>query len=193
MKIDTSSIPDFETMSAEDKVKALMEFEIEDKENGENDAEYQKMKNLLNKANSQASEYKKMLREKQTEAEREAQERAEKDAEKDALLKSLMREKEVSGHTAEFLAIGFDTDLAKKSAEALADGDSKSIFANLKSFIENHDKGIKAEVLKQTPSPVPGSADKGAVTKEQFDKMGYTELVKFKTENPELYQELSQQ
>lgn len=191
-KIDVSKIEGFEEMSAEDKIKALMEAEIE-VPNAKDSDDYQKLKNSFNKASSDVADLKKQLKDKMSEQERMEAERKEADAEKDALLKSLLREKEVSGHTADFLSIGFDSDLAKKSAEAMADGDSKTIFANFKTFIENHDKGIKAEVLKSTPAPVSGGVGKEEMTKEKFANMSYSEMVKFKNENPEQYQELMKQ
>ena len=190
-KIDVTKIEGFEQMSAEEKIKALLDAEV-DTPKTENNDEVARLKDALNKASSDTANYKKLLREKQTEQEKAEAERAEKEAEKDALLKSLMREKEVSTNTAEFLSIGFDTDLAKKTAEAFADGDKTTVFANIKSFIENHDKGLKADILKQTPKPVSGGADKGT-TKEQFDKMSYSEMVAFKKENPEAFKQFTEQ
>lgn len=189
-KIDVTKIEGFEQMSAEEKIKALLDAEV-DTPKTENNDEVARLKDALNNASSDASKYKKLLREKQTEQEKAEAERAEKEAEREELLKSLMREKEVSTNTAEFLSIGFDTDLAKKTAEAFADGDKTTVFANIKSFIENHDKGLKADILKQTPKPVSGGADKG-ITKEQFDKMSYSEMVAFKKENPEAFKQFTE-
>lgn len=180
MKFDTSKIENFDTLSAEDKLKAILEFEMDDDS---------KLKDALNKASSEAANYKKQLREKQSEAERLEAERKEADLQKDELLKSLMREKTVSEHKANFLSVGYDNELASKSAEALADGNFAEIFNGFKSFVENRDKSIRAELLKSTPSPVGGSTDKGTISKEQFAKMNYSERAKFYAENPELYKE----
>ena len=78
-KIDTSKIPGYAEMSAEDKLKALEGFEYED-----NAAEVERLKNANSKLSSESAEYKRKLREKQTDDEAKAQKEAE---EKEALIK----------------------------------------------------------------------------------------------------------
>lgn len=185
MKIDVSKIEGYESMSVEEKLKALEDAEVTAPDN---DEEILKFKNLVQKANSQAAEYKRQLKEKMSEQERLEAERLEKDAEKDALLKSLLKEKDVSKYQAEFLKNGFDSDLALKSAEALADGDFTTVFANLKIYTEGLSQKVKAEVLRNTPTP-KGGTDLNPLTKEEFRKMGYTERVEFRQKYPELYSE----
>lgn len=180
MKIDTSKIENFDTLSAEEKLNALLNFELEDDS---------KLKDALNKASSEAANYKKQLREKQSESERLEAERKEADLKKDELLKTLMRDKTVSEHKASFLSVGYDNELASKSAEALADGNFAEIFNGFKSFVESRDKSIRAELLKSTPSPVGGSDGKGVISKEQFAKMNYSERAKFYADYPDLYKE----
>lgn len=184
MKIDVTKIEGYAEMSAEDKLKALENLEIEESQGEE---EIEKYKNLLQKANSQAADYKKQLRDKLSEQERLEAERQEKDAEKDALLKQLLKEKDVSKYQAQFLENGFDSDLAMKSAEALADGDYATVFANLKTYTEGLKKSVKTELLKATPKPDNKGEGGATITKEQFEKMGYTERVQFKKEYPDLY------
>lgn len=53
-KIDTSKIEGYDSMSAEDKLKALEEYEYED-----NADELENQKKLLSKANGEAAEWKK--------------------------------------------------------------------------------------------------------------------------------------
>ena len=60
MKI-TDKIEGYENMSAEEKLKALEGFEVEEP----NTSEVTKLKEALNKASSEASNYKKQLKEKQ--------------------------------------------------------------------------------------------------------------------------------
>lgn len=189
MKIDVSNIENFDSMTDEEKLSALMNFEFEDKA-PTGDDEILKYKTLMQKANAQASEYKKALREKQTEQERIDAERAEKEAEREALLKSLMREKDVSIQKASFLSHGFNDELSNSSAEALLDGDFDTFHKNLKSFLENKEKELRADILKATPKPVSGNENGSKVTKEEFDNMGYKERVELLKEQPELYAEL---
>ena len=80
MKFDVSKIEGYAEMSAEDKVKALEEYEIEVPK--DNTAEVNNLKEALSKANSQtskacseAAEWKRQYREKQTEQERAEAER----------------------------------------------------------------------------------------------------------------------
>ena len=94
MKIDVSKIVGYEEMSAEDKLKALEEYEFDvPKDNSE---EVKNLKESLSKANSQAAEYKRQWREKQSEAERAEAERAEREKAVEEELKSLRRDKTVS-------------------------------------------------------------------------------------------------
>ena len=190
MKIDVSNIENFDSMSDEEKLSALMNFEFEDKA-PTGDDEILKYKTLMQKANAQASEYKKALREKQTEQERLDAERAEKEAEREALLKSLMREKDVSVQKASFLSHGFSDELSVSTAEAILDGDFDTFHKNLKSFLDNKEKELRADILKATPKPVSGNEAGSTITKEQFDNMEYSEKAKLFAENKSLYDELN--
>ena len=49
-------------------------------------------------------------------------------------LNTLRREKSVSTYTADFLSLGYEENLAKETAEAMADGDFAKVFANQKKF-----------------------------------------------------------
>ena len=87
MKI-SDKIEGYAEMSAEEKLKALEEFEL-----AENDDT--KLKEALNKATAEASSYKKQLREKQTEQEKLEAERKEEAEKREALLNSLLDRKSV--------------------------------------------------------------------------------------------------
>ena len=186
MKIDITKIEGYEQMSAEDKIKALESYEVATVD----DKEVIKYKTAASKASSEAAEYKRQLREKQTEAERAEEER--KESEKKLLdeLNELKRDKNVSANTANFLALGLSNDIAKASAEALVDGNTSDLFKNLKTFITEHDKARDAESLRKTPKPEGNDHGGREVTQEEFDKMTYSEVVKLKEDNPELYKKL---
>ena len=182
MKIDTTKIENFENLSAEEKLNAILNFDIEVEDTS-------KLKNALNKATSEAAEYKKALREKQTEQERLEAERKAAENEREELLKNLMREKTIADNKAQFLAVGYGEELANKSAEAMADGNFTEIFSGFKTFVESRDKQIRAELIKGTPAPTGGNTDV-TITKEQFRKMSFTERNNLYNENPELYKQL---
>ena len=191
MKIDVTKIEGYESLSAEEKLKALENFEFEEPK--DNSDELQKVKNSLNKASSEAAEYKRQLKEKMTEQERLEAERKEEMEKKDKLLESLLKDKEVADFTSNFLSVGYTEDVAKSSAEAIVNKDYNTVFGNLKTFIEGIEKNAEAKVLKQTPKPTGKANDNPSVTKEQFDKMGYLARVEFAEENPDLFNQYNEQ
>ena len=170
MRIDTAKIENYETMSAEDKLKALEEYEFETPAPKEND-EVTKLKAALSKANSDAAEWKRQFREKQTEAERAEAERKEHEAAVEDELRTLRRDKSVSGYVAQYLALGYSQELALKAAEATADNDAATIMSCQQEYIEAKTKELEAAALNKQPSITPGApptakdADKDAINK----------------------------
>lgn len=164
MKIDTAKIENYAEMSVEDKLKALEEYEFETPAPKESE-ETLKLKTALSKANSEAADYKRQLREKQSEAERAEAERAEHEQAVEQELKMLRRDKTVSGYIANCLALGYDKDLALRAAEAMADGDAATILACQQDFLEAKKKELEMTALNKQPSlsvgapPTSQSAD----------------------------------
>lgn len=156
MKIDVSQISGYENMTAEEKLAALEGFEFEEQKPVDNSADVKKLKEALSKSNSEAAEWKRQFREKQTEAERIEAERLEKENAMLTELESYRRDKTVSEYRAKCLEVGYDADLATATAQAMADGDFATIFANLGAFIENRTKQIEANALKTQPGVTPG-------------------------------------
>ena len=157
MKIDVSKIEGYAEMSAEDKLKALEEFDIEIPKTTTDSDEVIKLKNALSNANSQAAEYKRALREKQSEQERAEAERAEREAARDAEIKELRRDKTVSGYLANCLSLGYDKELAQRAAEAMADNDAAAIMECQREFLEVKTKELEAAALNKQPSLTPGA------------------------------------
>ena len=155
-KIDTTKIEGYAEMSAEDKLKALEAFEFDAPAPKESD-EATKLKTALSKANSEAAEYKRLLREKQTEEERKEAERVEREAKVEEELKSLRRDKTVSGYTAQYLSLGYSADLAAKAAEAMADGDAAATIACQQEFLAAKTKELEAAALNKQPGLSVGS------------------------------------
>ena len=184
MKIDVTKIEGYENMSTEEKLKALENLELEDSKDD-------KWKAAVDKATSEAAKYKKELRELQSEEQRKEAERKEKEEKTEAQLQELLREKTKAEHKSNFLRVGYNEDMAESSANAIVDGDFKTLFANLGSFIEERDKKLKSELLDKTqrPKTSPGAQ---VVTKEQFKAMSLSEMNKLYNENPELYKSLKE-
>ena len=155
MKIDTTQISGYAEMTAEEKLKALEEFEIEAPK--DNTEEVSKLKAALSNANSQAAEWKRQFREKQTEAERAEAERKEREAAVDEELRTLRRDKTVSGYVAQYLALGYSKELALKAAEAKADGDAATDFECQREHQEAMRKEMEAAALSKQPTLTPGA------------------------------------
>ena len=179
MKID---IPNYENMTVEEKLAALEAYEP--------DMSGYVAKSAFDKASSELAAAKKRERERMTEDEAKAAKDAEERAALEARVKELEHERAVNGYMAAYTAMGYDEKLAKASAEALATGDTKTVFENQKAFYAAKEKALRAEILKSTPTPDAGAPTAG-VTKEAFDAMGYKERAALFNENPELYNQLN--
>lgn len=171
-------IENYENMTPEEKVAALEAYEP--------DMSGFVAKATFDKTASDLAAAKKQLREKQTDEEIKAAKAAEEQAAIMAELEALRHEKLVGNYTTSYMAIGYDEKLAKATAEAMVNGDTETVFKNQKIHLENREKALKTELLKQTPPPAPGTPDTG-MKKEEFVKLSLAEKQKFAIENPEIY------
>lgn len=149
-KVDPSKIDGFDGMSADEKVAALLGQEIEVDTAADN-ADLNKLKTALSKANGEAAEYKRALREKQSEAERAEAERAEKDKEREELLNTLLKEKQFAHYKAEYMGAGYPAETAEQLAKLLPDGVSDEYFAATKAALENKEQEIVSKSLNKQP------------------------------------------
>lgn len=126
-----------------------------------NDAEVNRLKAALSKANSEAADYKKQLRTKQTDDEAAAaaqKEEHDKLAQENADLK---RSIALSERKAKLLAMGYDENLATETATAMVDGDMDKVMANQNKYLEVQKKAIQADMMKKTPRPAAGAETGG--------------------------------
>ena len=163
VKLDTSRIAGWDELSAEDKVKALLEQEIEVEQAEPADAI--KLKNALNKACEEAASYKKALREKQTEAERAEADRAEREKALQDELANYRNKERVSSYKAQLMAAGIDPDTADLMAKSLPEGVSDEYFHATKSFLDAQRKNAEIAALGKQPGLSVGTPPKG-MTKE---------------------------
>lgn len=156
MKIDVSKIEGFSEMSAEDKLNAVLAYEFEEPKAPDGNAEITKLKAALSKANSDAAEWKRQFRDKQTEQERAEAERAEAEKALQEELNTLRRGKVIDEYAKKCMGMGYSTDLAAECAEAMADGRFNDVFAIQQKFMEEKTREIEAAALNKQPGLTPG-------------------------------------
>lgn len=125
------------------------------------DPEVTKLKAALSKANSEAAEYKKQLRSKQTADEAAA---AAQKEQYDKLVQEnaeLRRSQTLAEKKAKLLGMGYDERLADSTAAAMVDGDMETVMKNQSQYLEVQKKAILADKMKQTPRPASGSEAPG--------------------------------
>jgi hypothetical protein len=164
-KFDTSKIEGFDGLTADQKVEALLkqEFEIEAPTN--EPAELTKLKASLSKANSEAAEWKRQLREKQSEAERAEADRAEQYKALQDELASYRNKERISSYKAQLMTAGIDSETADLMAKSLPEGVSDEYFHATKSFLDAQRKNAEIAALGKQPSLSVGTPPKG-MTKE---------------------------
>lgn len=180
-KINTKTIEGYASMTPEEKLAALEALDIP-----EPDYSGYVKKEALDKATSQAAEYKRQLREKM-DAEEAAKAQSEEALEAmKTELEQLRADKAISEHTAKFLELGYDQKLARDTAEAMYKGDMATVFKAQAKFVADREKALRAEIMRDTPAPPAGNGDK-EMSKDDFAKMTLAEKQKFAQDNPELF------
>ena len=180
--IDVTKIEGYAEMSPEDKVAALEAYEYDDGSN---------LKSAVDKATHEAAEYKKQLKALQDKISSEDGQANQTIQSLKEQVEQLTRTNTLAEYTAQYLALGYTAEMAKSSAEAQFDGDIATVISNQKTFLEEKEKSIKAELLKQTPRPGQGGTGvpSSGMTKEKFRKLSFAERAKFAAEHPEEYEQ----
>lgn len=154
-------------------------------------AENKRLKKSLDKAASEAAGYKKQFMETKTVQEQAAIEKAEAEAKMRDELSALRKESTVNKLAKNFMALGYAEELATKAAEAQYEGDTDTLFEVQKKYRNELTNSVRAQMMKDMPAPSIGNDDSITVTKEQFRKMSYTEMLKLKREHPSVYAQLA--
>ena len=154
------------------------------------EAEREKLKQSITNASADASTWKKKYQETLSEQDKAKIQQDEANAALQKELEGLRRERNIANYTAALGGsdIGMDAETAKAVAEALDSGETDKVFDGIRRFIASHDKALAEKAILENPKLQGGSVTK-TVSREEFDQMGYTEMVRFKAENPELYAE----
>ncbi len=188
VKIDTSRIEGYESMTPEEKVAALEGHEIEIPKP---DLTGYVKKELLDKTAHEAADWKKKYNAQLSDDELKRQQLQEENQSMKEQLAVFERGKKISDYTAKFATHGYDAELAADTAEALADGDMEKVFANQQKFIDQLVADKKASDMKKTGRPGSvGGGSPEAMTKEKFLKMSYADQIAYKDEHPNWANEL---
>jgi hypothetical protein len=171
-KIDTNKIEGFSEMTAEEQIAALLAYEVEN-----DTSEIENYKKMLNKASSEAADWKRkhnaLLSEEEkakAEAEEERQRKADEFAEMQKRLNDLETEKTVALYQTKLVSMGYNADLASATAKALSEGKMNEVFANMAQHLDAKEKILRTEILKGTPTPDVGGSGSISMTKEDIYK-----------------------
>lgn len=121
--------------------------------NAEHESEVNKYKNNLSKANSEAAEWKRKLKDKQTDDENKRQEKDEAFEQLTKENAELKRSIALAEKKAKLIGMGYDEVMATETALAMLDGDMDKVMANQSKYLETQKKTIETELLKGTPRP----------------------------------------
>lgn len=161
--IDTTKIEGFDGMTDEQKVNALLGFDIPDAP----DMSKYVAKSVFDKASSDLAKAKKDLQGKMSEDELKAAKQAEKDAEGKAAMDDLQSKYDellkrftVETYKTNYISLGYDSKLAQETAEAMASGDMEKVFANQKKHGDAQAAKIREDLMKGDPRPAGGGGDK---------------------------------
>jgi 5-formyltetrahydrofolate cyclo-ligase len=147
-----------------------------------------KLKKAQEKASSEAADYKRQLRARQSEDEIALQEKAEKEAEKDELIKKLTRENTINQLTKNFLALNYNSEEATKAAIAQYDGETDDLFDIQSKVQERLLTEQKNQWLASRPDLNVGvGKEEPTMTLEQFKTATMPQIVEFKQNFPETY------
>lgn len=149
-----------------------------------------KLKQSVTSASADASKWKKQYQDKLTAEEKAKQDQDEATAAMQKELETLRTERNIAKISGALVAndIGMDAETAGMVAAAMNAGEIDKVLDGIRQFVITHDKGLKESAIRNNQT-LPGGSTGAAVTKEQFDAMGYREMVDFKNQYPELYNE----
>ena len=154
------------------------------------ESERDKLKQSVTSASADASKWKKQYQEKLSAEEQAQIKQDEATAAMQKELEDLRKERNIAKISGALVAsdIGMDAETAGKVAEAMNAGETDKVLDGIRQFIITHDKALQESAIRNNPT-LPGGKSEPTVTKADFDKMGYREMVALKQQNPELYNE----
>lgn len=154
------------------------------------ESERDKLKQSVSNASADASKWKKQYQEKLSAEEMAQAKQDEANAAMQKELEDLRRERNVAKISGALVAndIGMDAETANKVAEAMNAGETDKVLDGIRQFVITHDKALNENAIRGN-QVLSGGKTTPVVSRQDFDKMGYKELVQLKNEHPELYAE----
>lgn len=125
-----------------------------------------KLKRAMERANSEAADYKKKYNATLSEQERASQEKAEAEARRDERLAELERENSIHKYTESYLDLGYDKESAIAAATAQVDNDVETLFKLQKKIIDEKVLAKEQELIKDMPRAKSGAY--ASMTKDQI-------------------------
>ena len=167
-----------EDMTAEEKLELLKGYEPP----APDYTGYVK-KELFDRTAAEVADWKRKHNALLSEEERREAERAAKAQEIENELNELRKSKSISDNKSQYLALGYDEQLAGETAKAFADGDMEKVFANQKAFVETLKKAERAAALADMKDPPAGDPPKGVTCKKDFDALSSDKQIEFMKKN----------
>ena len=154
------------------------------------ESERDKLKQSVTSASADASKWKKQYQEKLSAEEQAQIKQDEANAALQKELEDLRKERNIAKISGALVAndIGMDSDTAAAVAEAMNAGETDKVLDGIRQFIKSHDKALRENAIRNNQTLQSGNGNV-TVTKAEFDKMGYREMVELKQTNPDLYNE----
>ena len=121
--------------------------------------ELARMKRQLDKASSEAADYKKKFRATQTEKEVMDAEKAEAQAKRDEEFEAMKRELNINRITKNYMALGYPAELAEKAATADVDNDSETRFKIQAQVDAEKKKQWEKDFIASRPQIAAGTGD----------------------------------
>ena len=187
-KIDTSKIENFDSMSDEEKIKALQDFDFTTSEELEDELKKAKKANdKLSSENAELKRQKKKLESEKADDDDAHKSEIEKLTER---LDEMVKTNSINEYKANFIAQGYSEELALDTAKASVDGDIKKIMQNQKKFLEEHDKKVIQKAMTEVKSPKGTEEKYKDMTLDKFKKLSPVERAEYSKEHPDKYQAL---
>lgn len=129
----------------------------------EHEKDAAKKKQLIDDYSSQLAEAKRKQRENMSAAERAKLEAEEYNRERDGKIQSLERELKIRDYKEQYVAMGYDAELALETAKAQADGDIELVMSNSKIFNDRRTAQLRTEWEQEYQINPPAGNGSGKV------------------------------
>jgi len=147
-----------------------------------------RLKRATDKATSEAADFKKKWRATLSEQEQASVEKAEREVEREEQFQALLRENNINKAEKTYMALGYTQEESQKIAIAEVDNDFESRVRIMAEVDARKKKEYESEWIKNRPQVNVGvGGEKAPLTKEEFEKLGYKDIVDFKAKYPETY------